>query len=367
MNLLMLRPNTIDEVQTIVGQHPRLHLRGRGSKPALSTPPGDAETLDLSGLSGVVEYNPGEYTFTAYAGTRIAVVQSMLDAHAQYLPFDPPLVEREATLGGTLAAGLSGPGRYRYGGVRDFILGVRFVDGNAQVVRGGGKVVKNSAGFDIPKLMVGSLGQLGVLVELTFKVFPKAAAYTTLQLHCPALDEALQALYQVYTARLDVDSLDLAPREDGSATLYVRLGGLPDALPARAERIRALLKGGEVVDDAEEAGVWRDAREFAWVPSDWSLVKVPLTPGRIAQLDAALTLKCVPGSSQARRRYSCGGNVAWVATPESLVALDDVLTSFGLSGLVVFGPAGQVRIGARNGQAFERRVKEVFDPAKRFG
>src|SRR5574337_979115 len=126
----MIRPASIADLQAAVRDHVRLLPRGGGTKPALSTPAEGVESLDLSSLSGVIEYNPGEYTFTALAGTRVSDVQGMLAEHGQYLPFDPPLVERGATLGGTVAAGLSGPGRYRYGGVRDFILGVRLVDGS---------------------------------------------------------------------------------------------------------------------------------------------------------------------------------------------------------------------------------------------
>src|SRR5690606_8123830 len=105
--------------------------------------------------------------------------------------------ERGATLGGTVAAGLSGPGRFRYGGVRDFLLGVRLVNGQGEVVRGGGKVVKNAAGFDIPKLLVGSLGRFGVIVELTFKVFPQPEHATTLKAHYASLDAALGGLRRV--------------------------------------------------------------------------------------------------------------------------------------------------------------------------
>lgn len=354
------QPFTFDDVQAIVRDSTGLLPRGGGTKPALSTPVDGATVLDLSSLSGVVEYNPGEYTFTALAGTRIAAVQALLESHGQYLPFDPPLAERGATLGGTVAAGLSGPGRYRYGGVRDFILGLRLVAGDGQLVRGGAKVVKNSAGFDIPKLMVGSLGQFGVLVELTFKVFPKAAAHCTVQLRCPLLDAAVQALSRVYVARLDVESLDLAPNTDGMTTLYIRLGGLPEALSARADRICALLEGGEVIDGTDELALWHGAREFSWVPSGWTLVKAPLTPGRIVELETGL------GKIQTIRRYSSGGNVAWVAAPGSPQRLDGVFTSLGLSGLVLFGPPGQPRIGVRTGEAMERRVKTVFDPQGRF-
>src|SRR5436190_11409249 len=114
-------------------------------------------------LSGMMEYDPAEFTFTALAGTPLAVVQKELAGNGQYLPFDPPLAAQGATLGGTVAAGLSGPGRLRYGGVRDFIVGVQWVDGSGTVIRGGGKVVKNAAGFDFPKLFTGSLGRLGIL------------------------------------------------------------------------------------------------------------------------------------------------------------------------------------------------------------
>ena len=166
-------PSTVQELQSIVRAYPRVLPRGGGTKPALSTPRGGETPIDLSRLSGMLDYEPGEFVFTALAGTRVYTISSVLAGHGQYLPFDPLLVERGATLGGTVAAGASGPGRYRYGGVRDFQLGVRFVNGGGEIVRAGGKVVKNAAGFDIPKLMVGSLGQLGVLVELSFKVFPR--------------------------------------------------------------------------------------------------------------------------------------------------------------------------------------------------
>src|SRR5439155_368623 len=136
----------------------------------------------LSRLSGIVEYEPSEFTFTALAGTPLKAIIAALAERGQYLPFDPPLADAGATLGGTIAAGLSGPGRVRFGGLRDFILGVRFVDGEGRILRMGGKVVKNAAGFDLPKFFVGSAGRFGVLAEITFKVFPRPAATRTLRL-----------------------------------------------------------------------------------------------------------------------------------------------------------------------------------------
>ncbi len=364
---MQVHATTIEDVQAAIREGRRLLPRGGGTKPGLSALPEGGTALDVSGLVGVLEYNPSEFTFTALAGTRLADLQALLREHRQYLPFDPPLAEKGATLGGTVAAGLSGPGRYRHGGVRDFILGVRFVDGNGDVIRGGGKVVKNAAGFDLPKLMVGSLGQLGVLVELTFKVFPQPPAYATVSRRCGTLAEGVSALVRVYTARLDIDALELAlgleleSETDGAATLRVRMGGLPEALPARAERLRTLLGGGEVLMSTEEASLWREAREFAWVPTDWALIKIPLTPKRIVELESQLA-----GSTWVRR-YSSGGNVAWIALPESPAALHAPLAALGLSGLVVFGPPGQARLGVRGGESVERRVKSVFDPHNRLG
>ncbi len=169
----------IERIQKMLEQNVRLLPRGGGTKSALSTPARDEKTLDMTGFSGMIEYIPEEFTFTAFAGTPLSDVVQILYENGQYLPFDPPLVERGATLGGTVASGLSGSGRYRFGGVRDFILGVRFIDGRGELISAGGKVVKNVAGYDFPKLMVGSLGGLGLLVELSFKVFPRPQAYAT--------------------------------------------------------------------------------------------------------------------------------------------------------------------------------------------
>ena len=286
------------------------------------------------------------------AGTPIIEIAAALAEHGQFLPFDPPLVEAGATLGGTVAAGLSGPGRYRYGGVRDFILGVRYVDGAGEVVRTGGKVVKNAAGFDVSKLMVGSLGALGVLVELSFKVFPKPEAYATLRVPHPTLDDALVTLHRLTGSQMDFFAIDLEPAPDG-AYLWVRLGGLTAALPERLARLRGLAGEGDVLVEDADAACWRAAREFTWRPEDAALVKVPVTPGRIARLESDLTeLALSPSkgspnlSDLPKRRYSAGGQVAWIAwPPAALDDLDAALKALDLSGLVVLGQPGRTRLG----------------------
>ncbi|MBI1876810.1 MAG: FAD-binding protein [Chloroflexi bacterium] len=373
---MTLRPTTPEEAQTLVQTHPRLLPRGGGSKPALSTPPEDVLCLELAGLSGVLEYEPEEYTFTALAGTPVAVVEKLLAERGQYLPFDPPLAQQGATLGGTVAAGVNGPGRQRYGGVRDFLIGVRFVDGEGKLVRGGGKVVKNAAGFDLPKLMVGSLGRLGVLVELTFKVFPGPAAYATLKLAYPHLEIALTDIYRLTTSSLELHALELEPATPGAGgkkngwTLWVRLGGLTEALPARIERMREFLlspSGGataaEGIEAPAEGTLWQQVKGLEWVPANWALVKTPLTPKRIPTLEAQLSRVETP------RRYSAGGNLAWLAWPTTenwAAKLDTLLTDLDLSGLALLGPPGVTRFGVNPGAPLARRVKQALDPNGRF-
>jgi glycolate oxidase FAD binding subunit len=351
-----MHPSTLPELQSIIRDQACVLPRGGRTKSTLSTPRDGATPIDLTSIAGILEYEPGEFVFTALAGTRVADVKARLAEHGQYLPFDPLLVERGATLGGTVASGASGPGRYRYGGVRDFLLGVRFVNGSGEIVRAGGKVVKNSAGFDIPKLMVGSLGQLGMLVEMSFKVFPRPEAFTTLRLNCAASADALNVVQRLYTSPLEIDSFDLEPTPAGM-TIWLRLAGLKSALPARVDRMRNLIGGGDVIDDDEL--LWHDVRELKWLPQGWSLIKVPVTPKRIPALEQALP-------STILRRYSSGGQVAWIAISDPPSTLDRILADRNLSGLMLIGSTDRPRLGLRGGDSFARRVKDALDPAHRF-
>ncbi len=352
-----MTPTSVEDLQAIVRSAPRVRPRGGGTKPALSTAQNSAAVVDLTSLAGMLEYEPGEFVFTALAGTRLSDVRAQLAVHGQYLPFDPLLVDGGATLGGTIAAGTNGPGRYRYGGVRDFLLGVRFVDGAGEIVHAGGKVVKNSAGFDIPKLMVGSLGQLGALFEVSFKVFPKPEAYSTVRLDCATLGDALNVVQRLYVSPLDIDSLDLEPTSAGGTIVWLRLAGLKSALPGRIDRVRSAIGGDEVIDDDQP--LWQDVRELKWLPPGWSLVKVPVTPKRIPALDQAL-----PATTM--RRYTGGGQAAWIALADRAETLDPILAAQGLAGLVLIGTTERVRLGVRVGESFERRVKDALDPNRRF-
>jgi len=346
------RPEGIEELGEALRACGRVRVIGGGSKPALHVAEG--ELIELGGVSGVVEYDPSEYTITALAGTPIREVEAALEAKGQYLPFDPPWVAAGATLGGTVAAGAVGPGRFRYGGVRDFLIGVRLFDGEGKLVRGGGKVVKNAAGFDLPKLMVGALGTLGVLAELSFKVFPRPPATRTLHVACASPRVAVERLARAAGSRWCLESLEYLADE---GELVLRLGAPGEALDALEAEI-----GGEWSGETRRGDerFWDDAREIAWAGSG-VLVKVPLAPSQIVVVDSR-----IEGVDGIRRRYGSGGNLAWLAVPESSrEVLDRTLTELGLRGLAMRG-AGPRWLGARPEAAIHGAVKRAMDPAGRF-
>jgi glycolate oxidase FAD binding subunit len=328
------------------------------SKPGLSGAAGDRiTTVDLSALRGITHYDPAELTLTALAGTPILDIRRELGEHGQQLPFDPPLAEAGATLGGTVAAGVSGPGAWGHGTVRDFVIGVSLIDGTGTLVKGGGRVVKNAAGFDLPKLMVGSIGTLGVLTEISLKVFPRPAATLTLRFTLDGFESSLTAIAAIGRGPIRTVALDLVP----PASLLARLGGPARTLPALAGRLEGIVgAAAERLDD--DARLWRDASELAWAPHGDAIVRIALSPGRATGLQRSLA------SKGARVRYSNGVNVAWVAWPakRTLVELDRELERLGLTAITVIGPPGRRLLGQRRGGAFAERIRAALDPDSRF-
>ena len=357
------QPNSPADIQQIVCATPQLLPTGGCTKTALSSPPPGFEQVSLSGLSGIQSYEPDEFTFTALSGTPLSEIQSTLAEHGQYLPFDPPFAGRGATLGGSVASGLNGPGRARSGGLRDFILGVRYIDSQGQLIHSGGRVVKNAAGFEITKLMVGSLGSLGILIELTFKVFPRPEAYSTIIVKFTSWQAAIQLLARLAGTSLDLAALDLIPTPEG-ITAWIRLFGLASIMPAKIERLRQMTGWGELLEPPGEDEAWQAARDFEWVPSSWSLIKIPITPSKIPAWENAITQAIPPEGSL--RRYSGAGQACWLASTAASRQIDKLLTDQGLAGLHVLGQAGNVLLGNYPGRSFYQRVKSAMDPIKRF-
>jgi glycolate oxidase FAD binding subunit len=344
-----MSPCTPAEVADAVRATPRVLAVGARTKPRLSQVEDGVALLSTRGLSGIVEYDPSEFTFTALAGTPLAAIAAALAERGQYLPFDPPLVEAGATLGGTVAAGLSGPGRFRYGGLRDFSLGVRFVDGMGRLLRLGGKVVKNAAGFDVPKFLVGSLGRFGVLVEVTFKVFPCPPAVLTVRIPVERVSAALPIVTAAANTRWEIDALDVS---SSASAVFMRLRGPQPALDALAREILARWTG-EVMPAGEAAVFWSDVQEFRWAGPDDVLAKFALTPGQMPALDGA------------RCHVSAGGNLAFASVPDAITA-GALGARLGAPGMILRGGHDSLWLGPRRESALPAAVKAAFDPQNRF-
>jgi glycolate oxidase FAD binding subunit len=345
----MIAPATIPEFVVAVRSSSQINVVGAGTKPRLAAEHG--VRLSTTALTGIVEYDPSEFTLTTLAGTTLREIVAALAARGQYLPFDPPLVETGATIGGTIAAGLSGPGRFRFGGLRDFILGVRFIDGRGRLLRAGGKVVKNAAGFDLPKFFVGSLGRFGVLVECTFKVFPRAAAARTFAIPCADDDELARRLTEAAGTRWEIDALEAGGND---RRILLRLAGAPEALDALGREVCSRFPGQELGDD-EAARAWTDIREFRWPRIDDVVLKIATTPQQLPTL-----LPKLRGSGDVRIRIGAGGHVIYAGVPPSATLVIPQVPALTLRGDAPLFPGGRPR------HEIETRIKFALDPVNRY-
>jgi glycolate oxidase FAD binding subunit len=231
-------------------------------------PPPGAVVLHTTGLNRVVEYSPADLTVTIEAGVALGLLQEVLGRHGQWLPWDPP-VPGAATIGGLLAAGASGPLRLGYGTPRDWVLGMRVALGDGRLVRSGGKVVKNVAGYDTHKLHIGALGTLGVIAEVTFKLAPLPERLSTLVLGCTswvtafALAERLRArpLLPVSLVLASAPALRAAPLPAGNVLVAVRFAGVPAAVERQIRTAVAVASDASVLvvdlGDEQHQNIWQ--------------------------------------------------------------------------------------------------------------
>jgi glycolate oxidase FAD binding subunit len=318
-----------------------LRIRGGGSKDFYG-----AQTLgevcDVAEHTGIVAYEPKELVLTVRAGTPLAQVESALAAERQMLPFEPPHFG-SATIGGAVAAGLSGPRRPYAGAVRDFVLGTRIVNGKGEDLAFGGRVIKNVAGYDVSRLMAGALGTLGVITEISFKVLPRPPVESTVAFEMPE-SEAIVSMNQWAGQPLP---LSATAWQDG--VLRVRLSGAQTAVAAA----RAKMGGEEVAGGAD---YWSDLREqrlafFAPGRPLW----------RISVMQTAQPLEL--GGAQL---IEWGGGVRWVSGELDAFAMRSTAERAG--GHVTLFRGGDKSVGVFHPlkpavAKIHKRLKLAFDPA----
>ena len=331
-----------DTIRAAAGQKAPLRIRGGGSKDFYGrVSPG--EILDTRVYSGIVDYEPTELVITARAGTPLEEVETALRRNGQMLAFEPPRFGGRTTIGGAIASGLSGPRRAYAGAARDFVLGVRMLDGKGTDLSFGGRVMKNVAGYDVSRLMAGSLGTLGVLTEVSLKVLPRPPAEITLR-----------------QERSQAQAIDLMNAWGGQPypitgtchignELHMRLSGAESAV-----RAAQLKLGGEEVAMGPGSNFWDGLRDHA-LPfftgtSLWRLSVKPTSP---------------PLAVSAPQLLEWGGALRWISGSAEPAAMRRLAAQYGGHATLFRGDDG-------SGDVFHplsaplarvhRRLKETFDP-----
>jgi len=319
-----------------------LRIRGAGSKDWYgNTPAGDA--LDTRSYAGIIDYEPTELFVTAKCGTPLAGIEAALAEKGQCLPFEPPRFSPESTIGGVVAAGLSGPRRASAGALRDYVLGVKIIDGAARELTFGGQVMKNVAGYDVSRLIAGSLGTLGLITEVTLKVLPKPVAEATLRFEM-AQGAALDKLNRWAGQPLPIVA---SAWQDGVLTL--RLAG------ARAAVESAIRKLG--ADETAPADFWNDLRDqkqpFFATETLWRLSVPAVAP----PLD-------LPGEAL----IEWGGALRWLKSDASPATIRAAAAKVGGSAMLYRAPdALKAQVGAFAPLSaplmqLHKNLKAAFDP-----
>jgi len=329
-----------------------LRIRGGGSKDWYGQDL-HGTLLDTTAYRGITDYEPTELVLTARCGTPLAEIEAHLASHGQMLAFEPPHFGPKATLGGMVAAGLSGPRRQAAGSVRDFVLGAALMNGRGELLRFGGKVMKNVAGYDVSRLLTGSLGIFGLIAEVSLKVLPKPVAELSLQLEM-SQEEALRRLNEWGGQPLPISASSWA-----GGVLAVRLSGARSAVEAARARI-----GGDALDGAD--AWWRDLRE----QDHAFFAEARQHPNGLWRL--SLPSSAPPLSLPGRQLIEWGGAQRWLRIDADAGANADA-AAIRAAATAAGGHATLFRGGARDAGVFHplapavrtihKQLKEAFDPA----
>ncbi len=346
-----------------------LRVAGGGTRP-VGNPVTD-EVLSVSGLTGVTLYEPGALTLVVAAGTPLAEVEAALAKENQRLAFEPMDhrgllgTEGEPTIGGVVAANVSGPRRIAVGACRDHLLGVRFVDGQGTVLKNGGRVMKNVTGYDLVKLLCGSYGTLGVLTEVSLKVLPKPDVTGVVLIEGLSNEDAVRALSMALGSPFEVTGAAHTPvGVDGDPVTMIRIEGFEASVAYRLERLQDLLRSfgtsATETDPQKTAAGWRwvrDVEAFHGAPGDVWRISVKPSDG--------------PAAAQALQAegllYDWGGGLVWARVAEGTdvrAMLDGVR---GHATLVRASEETRRKLGAFHPEtaplaAISRGLREKFDP-----
>ncbi len=297
-----------EQILNAASNKTQLSIEGGGTKSWYGNP-NNHRKLDTRTYSGILEYQPEELVITACAGTPLKEIEAALKAKNQMLAFEPPHFGEHATFGGAIASGLAGPNRISVGNLRDFVLGARILDGKGQDLSFGGQVMKNVAGYDISRLMPGSMGTLSLLLEASVKVLPKPAATATLCCYI-SQEKALRTLNEWAGQPLPMSASCWIGNATGEGQLTIRLAGAAAAIKAAIPLMSSLVNAREVDPQSAEA-FWHKLREHQ-LPAFENLAP-DQTLYRLA-LPAASGLLTIPGANN-EIILEWHGQQRWIKAP----------------------------------------------------
>lgn len=311
----------IAAVQAARAAREPLAIEGQGSKRGLLRPVQAAHSLSTRGLTGITLYRPAELIISARAGTPLAEIEATLAEKGQHLIAEAPYLNgvfgtsAPPSIGGVVAANLSGPRRITWGATRDHVMGLRFINGAGEAIRSGGRVLKNVTGLDLCKLLSGSFGTLGVITEVTLKVLPAPEASATLLIETPDLASAVAALSAGLGSPFGVSAAAALPG-NGLVLAALRLEDFAASVAYRMEKLRGVLGGfgaQRVMEDAESRIFWRGVREVEplQVMADEAIWRVSVRPSAGPQIAAAAS--AIGG----RVMLDWGGGLVWIAASPS--------------------------------------------------
>ncbi len=332
------RPADADQVQEIVAwavaEERPLEIRGAGSKRALGRPMEVCSTLDLSGLTGLTYYEPGELVLAACSGTPLSVIEAKLGENAQRLAFEPADygsilggTAGQSTIGGVLACNISGPRRIQVGAARDHCLGVSGVSGRGEAFKSGGRVVKNVTGYDLSKLMAGSYGTLAALTEVTFKVLPMPEKTRTVLVFGLSVSEGISVLGQASSSDLEPSGLSHLPAaaasrcsvgyvtQPGDSVSAIRIEGPAPSVEARCRSLREMFEDRGATEELHghnSSTLWREIADVDLLGEAggdlWRLSVPPSTAaGVVDRIGAAL-----PSTCDAEFLFDWAGGLVWL-------------------------------------------------------
>ena len=374
----LLRPrdqgDIVDAIADAARTGGRLEIRGGGSKADIGAPRNEVSILDVTGLGGVVDYDPAELVLTAHAGAPLAEIEALIAAEGQMLGFEPfdhgPIFGRPAgaaTIGGVVAGGVAGSRRLTRGGTRDHVLGFKGVSGRGEAFVAGAKVVKNVTGYDLPKLIAGSWGRLAVLTEVTLKMSPQGRAQTTLAIEGLSPAEAHRLMARAMGSQAEVSAAAHLPAalRSGAGLTALRLEGFPPSVSARRQMIHALVSDRHlfVLSDGDASAFWNDLRTLAPLADGRPLWRVNVPPGSGCTVVAAIE------PHGARWLFDWAGGLVWLTFDGDPRIVRNAAALAGGHATLVRGPESlrtstpAFHPPAPGVGALEARIRRAFDPA----